>query len=149
MTDPNLLGFGHAEDYCAPECFTQTEAYNFGIGVVRSGSWIKQNPVLTGYAAVEAYLPSKKIAIAVVNTFGQAYFQDAATRTSRRTPRTWSSRRSPRSSPRTMRRRRASSRESQSGPSNRATSRASSSTGRRASSSTVAPRRMSGSMSAT
>ncbi len=77
MTDANLLGFGHAEDYCAPECFTQTEAYNFGIGVVRSGNWIKQNPVLTGYAAVEAYLPSKKIAIAVVNTYAQAYFQDS------------------------------------------------------------------------
>lgn len=48
----------------------------FGIGVVRSGNWIKQNPVLTGYAAVEAYLPSKKIAIAVANTFSEAYFED-------------------------------------------------------------------------
>ena len=44
---------------------------------MRSGNWIKQNPVLTGYAAVEAYLPSKKIAIAVVNTYAQAYFQDS------------------------------------------------------------------------
>ena len=76
MTDPNLLGFGHSDPACTPECFTQTEAYNFGIGVVRSGNWIKQNPVLTGFAAVEAYLPSKKIAIAVTNTFDQSYFED-------------------------------------------------------------------------
>lgn len=49
----------------------------FGIGVVRSGNWMKQNPVLTGYAAVEAYLPSKEIAIAVVNTYALASFQDS------------------------------------------------------------------------
>ncbi|MEP6630892.1 MAG: serine hydrolase domain-containing protein [Lapillicoccus sp.] len=78
MTDPNLLGFGHPDAACGSECFTQTYAYNFGIGVVRNGSWIKQNPVLTGYAAVEAYLPSKKIAIAIVNTYAQEYFQDPA-----------------------------------------------------------------------
>jgi CubicO group peptidase (beta-lactamase class C family) len=76
MTDPNLLGFGQSDPVCVPECFTQTEAYNFGIGVVRSGDWLKQNPVLTGFAAVEAYLPSKKIAIAVTNTFAQSYFED-------------------------------------------------------------------------
>ena len=38
---------------------------------------MKQNPVLTGYAAVEAYLPSKEIAIAVVNTYALASFQDS------------------------------------------------------------------------
>jgi hypothetical protein len=32
--------------------------------------------VLAGFAAVEAYLPSKKIAIAVTNTFDQSYFED-------------------------------------------------------------------------
>ena len=79
MTDHNLLGFGHSDPACTPECFTQTDAYNFGIGVVLSGDWIKQNPVLTGYAAVEAYLPSKKIAIAVTNTFSQAYYEDPNT----------------------------------------------------------------------
>ena len=30
-----------------------------------SGSWLLQNPLLGGYSATEAYLPSKKIAIAV------------------------------------------------------------------------------------
>ena len=43
--------------------------YNYGIGVARSGSWLLQNPLLDGYSATEAYLPSKKIAIAVAVTF--------------------------------------------------------------------------------
>jgi CubicO group peptidase (beta-lactamase class C family) len=76
MTAPSLLGFGTRDPACAPACFPQTDAYNFGLGVVRSGSWIKQNPALTGSASVEGYLPSKKIAIAVVNTFDQAYYDD-------------------------------------------------------------------------
>ena len=32
---------------------------------MRSGSWLLQNPLLDGYSATEAYLPSKKIAVAV------------------------------------------------------------------------------------
>ena len=76
MTEPKLLGFGTRDPACAPECFPQTDAYNFGLGVVRTGSWIKQNPALTGSASVEGYLRSKKIAIAVVNTFDQSYYTD-------------------------------------------------------------------------
>src|SRR5215471_5390499 len=69
MTGPHLLGFGKKQDNCAPSCFTQVNGYNYGLGVVRSGSWLLQNPLLGGYGAVEAYLPSKKIAIAVAVTF--------------------------------------------------------------------------------
>src|SRR5258705_3043765 len=32
MTAPNLLGFGHKQDNCAPSCFTQVNGYNNGIG---------------------------------------------------------------------------------------------------------------------
>ena len=74
MTDPNLLGFGHRQSNCAPSCFKQIPAYNFGLGVVRSGSWILQNPLVSGYSATEAYLPSQKIAIAVATTFDAAAF---------------------------------------------------------------------------
>lgn len=74
MTDPNLLGFGHKQSNCAPSCFKQIPAYNFGLGVVRSGSWILQNPLVSGYSATEAYLPSQKIAIAVATTFDAAAF---------------------------------------------------------------------------
>jgi CubicO group peptidase (beta-lactamase class C family) len=69
MTGPHLLGFGKKQDNCAPSCFTQVNGYNYGIGIVRSGSWLMQNPLLGGYSATEAYLPSKKIAIAVAVTF--------------------------------------------------------------------------------
>ena len=69
MTGPHLLGFGKKQDNCAPSCFTQVNGYNYGLGIVRSGSWLLQNPLLDGYGAVEAYLPSKKIAIAVAVTF--------------------------------------------------------------------------------
>jgi len=74
MTAPNLLGFGHKQDNCAPSCFTQVNGYNYGIGVVRSGSWLLQNPLLDGYSATEAYLPSKKIDIAVATTFAPEAF---------------------------------------------------------------------------
>ncbi len=69
MTDPNLLGFGHPQPSCAPTCFKQTNVYNFGLGVVRSGSWLLQDPLVSGEGSTEAYLPAQKIAIAAVVTF--------------------------------------------------------------------------------
>ena len=74
MTDPNLLGFGQKQANCVPSCFTQVPAYNFGLGVVRSGSWTMQNPLLGGYSATEAYQPNQKIAIAAVVTFRPGAF---------------------------------------------------------------------------
>jgi CubicO group peptidase (beta-lactamase class C family) len=78
MTDPNLLGFGHPQPSCGNECFKQTRRYNFGLGVVRSGSWLLQDPLLSGYSSVEAYLPSQKISIAVATTFRAAAFNSDA-----------------------------------------------------------------------
>lgn len=72
MTGPNLLGFGTKQANCS--CFTQSNIYNYGIGIVRSGSWLLQNPLYGGYAATEAYSPSKKIAIAVAVTFAPGAF---------------------------------------------------------------------------
>ena len=74
MTDSQLIGFGERLPVCEPSCFTQIDAYNYGLGVVRSGDWMLQNPELSGYSAAEAYLPSKKIAIAVANTFAPGAF---------------------------------------------------------------------------
>jgi len=74
MTGTHLLGFGKKQDNCAPSCGTQTNVYNYGLGVVRSGSWLLQNPLLGGLGAVEAYLPSKKIAITVAVTVTQEAF---------------------------------------------------------------------------
>jgi len=38
MTGPHLLGFGKKQDNCAPSCGPQTNVYNYGLGIVRSGS---------------------------------------------------------------------------------------------------------------
>ena len=77
MTDSKLLGFGHTQRNCAPSCFKQIPAYNFGLGVVKAGSWILQDPLLSGWSSTEAYLPARKIAIAVVATFNPAAFNPA------------------------------------------------------------------------
>jgi CubicO group peptidase (beta-lactamase class C family) len=76
MTDPNLLGFGHKDPACAPSCFQQVEGYNFGLGVVRSGSWILQNPLLAGFSGTTAYLPSEGVAVAVAVTYLPGAFDD-------------------------------------------------------------------------
>jgi CubicO group peptidase (beta-lactamase class C family) len=74
MTDPNLLGFGYPQENCAGSCFQQIDIYNFGLGVVRSGSWLLQDPLLSGQSATEAYLSSGKVAIAVAVTFAPGAF---------------------------------------------------------------------------
>lgn len=72
---PELLGFGSPLKGC-PNCHRLSEMYNYGLGVVLSGSWILQNPLFGGYGALEAYLPSEKIAIAVVTTYGEESFDE-------------------------------------------------------------------------
>lgn len=42
----------------------------YGMGVFLDNSWVLQNPLFAGYNATMAYLPSKKIAIAVATTPG-------------------------------------------------------------------------------
>jgi len=74
MTAPNLLGFGRKEAACLPSCFTQVNVYNFGLGIVRSGSWLLQDPLLSGEGSTEAYLPSQKISIAIVLTLSPGAF---------------------------------------------------------------------------
>ena len=72
---PDLIGFG-APLEGFPTCHTLDEVYNYGLGVVLSGSWILQNPLFAGYGGLEAYLPSKKIAVAVVTTYGEKSFDE-------------------------------------------------------------------------
>ncbi|MGK2852760.1 MAG: hypothetical protein ACSLE3_01420, partial [Microbacteriaceae bacterium] len=54
----------------------QTEGYTYGIGIVISGGWLLQNPLFAGQAGVAAYLPSKKIAIAIAVTYRPEAFDD-------------------------------------------------------------------------
>lgn len=76
MTGPHLLGFGSAQPNCVPECFKQVRGYNYGLGVIRSGSWLLQNPLLGGYSAAMANLPKRNLSIAVAATFRRSAFDD-------------------------------------------------------------------------
>ena len=48
--------------------------YTYGMGVVIKGNWLLQDPLCNGYSALEAYLPSQRIAISLVVTFGEGAF---------------------------------------------------------------------------
>jgi CubicO group peptidase (beta-lactamase class C family) len=73
QVQPQPNGFGTALPGCTT-CRTLGTTFNYGLGVFVDGSWILQNPMFYGYAGVEGYLPSKKIAIAVANTYGEKSF---------------------------------------------------------------------------
>ena len=75
MVSTELRGKTHAQEGC-PTCFEQNNVYTYGLGIIISGHWLLQNPQLAGYAAVEGYLPSQKIAVAVANTYEPQAFDD-------------------------------------------------------------------------
>jgi CubicO group peptidase (beta-lactamase class C family) len=56
------------------ECFRGNDQYSYGMGVVIKGSWLLQDPLCNGYSALEAYLPSQRIAISLAVTFGEDAF---------------------------------------------------------------------------
>lgn len=73
MVSTDLRGRTRAQPGCST-CMPMTEGYTYGLGIVISGNWLLQNPMFAGTAAVEAYLPSQKIAIAVATTFDAEAF---------------------------------------------------------------------------
>ena len=75
MVSTVLRGKTHAQPGC-PTCFEQNEGYTYGLGIITSGDWLMQNPLFAGCAAVEAYLPAQKVAIAVAVTFAPEAFDD-------------------------------------------------------------------------
>ena len=75
QTDPHI-GFGHKVPKKAPKpcerCMKLNRYYGYGIGMVTNGShgqWLLQNPLFAGEAAIESYLPSRRISIAIAMTF--------------------------------------------------------------------------------
>lgn len=54
----------------------QDDGYTYGLGIVISGKWLMQNPLFSGEAAVEAYLPAQRVAIAVAVTYAPEAFDD-------------------------------------------------------------------------
>ncbi|HET7073563.1 MAG TPA: serine hydrolase domain-containing protein [Mycobacterium sp.] len=75
MVSTSLRGKTHAQPGC-PTCFDQNEGYTYGLGIITSGDWLMQNPLFSGCAAVEAYLPAQKVAIAVAVTYAPEAFDD-------------------------------------------------------------------------
>ncbi len=75
MVSTALRGKTHAQPGC-PTCFDQNEGYTYGLGIITTGDWLMQNPLFSGCAAVEAYLPAQKVAIAVAVTYAPEAFDD-------------------------------------------------------------------------
>jgi CubicO group peptidase (beta-lactamase class C family) len=75
MVSTALRGKTHAQPGC-PTCFDQNEGYTYGLGIIASADWLMQNPLFSGCAGVEAYLPAQKVAIAVAVTYAPEAFDD-------------------------------------------------------------------------
>lgn len=73
MTNPKMRDQGGPVPGC-PQCHRGNEAYTYGMGVVIKGNWLLQDPLCNGYSALEAYLPSQRIAISLVVTFAEGAF---------------------------------------------------------------------------
>lgn len=73
MTSTDLRGMTSAIDDC-PTCGPMDEFRTYGLGLWITGDWYFQNPLFYGYAAVNAYLPSERIAIAVAVTYEEDAF---------------------------------------------------------------------------
>ncbi|MFI1468653.1 serine hydrolase domain-containing protein [Streptomyces wuyuanensis] len=70
--DPGTVGLGGGTKTCpATVCLKNTAAEHFGLGVLVMNGWILTNPSFSGYAAVQAYLPAERLAIAVATTKGK------------------------------------------------------------------------------
>lgn len=76
----DLRGFGSTLPECESTCHQQTVRYSYGVGLVRTGDWVMQNPMFGGYAAVAAYLPKERVAIAVAVTYEEEAFEDGGPR---------------------------------------------------------------------
>ena len=73
MISTGLRGKTTALPGCAT-CFPQSEGYSYGLGIVTTGDWVMQDPLFSGEAGAFAYLPSKKVAVALALTFTEDAF---------------------------------------------------------------------------
>lgn len=70
LLDPGTVGLGQATPTCPKDvCMPQTQDIHFGMSALIVHGWIVQNPSLSGYAAIMAYLPSEDLSIAVSATY--------------------------------------------------------------------------------
>jgi CubicO group peptidase (beta-lactamase class C family) len=69
LVDSSSVDLPGPSDDC-PSCIPQSDEMYLGLGVTVAGDWIIQTPSFTGFAGVQAYLPSQDLSIAVVNNLG-------------------------------------------------------------------------------
>ena len=75
MVSTGLRGRTHPQPGCNT-CAALDDFYTYGMGIVISGDWLLQNPLFAGESGVMAYLPSKKIAIAIAVTYEPEAFDE-------------------------------------------------------------------------
>jgi CubicO group peptidase (beta-lactamase class C family) len=73
MVSTGLRGKTTALPGCVT-CFPQSDGYSYGLGIVTTGDWVMQDPLFSGEAGAFAYLPSKKVAVALALTFTEDAF---------------------------------------------------------------------------
>ncbi len=65
---PNLVGFGHKQKGCSA-CRANTEAFNYGLGVINLGPWNVQVKDFAGSGGTVGYLRSRKLTISIATTY--------------------------------------------------------------------------------
>ncbi|BBZ10289.1 serine hydrolase domain-containing protein [Mycobacterium branderi] len=75
--EATAVGIGSGK-LLSPESYKAmvTPDHGYGLGIVVSGKWLLQHTTFAGESAVEGYLPSQKIAIAVAVTYDSNAFDD-------------------------------------------------------------------------
>jgi CubicO group peptidase (beta-lactamase class C family) len=64
---PSVIGISHPQPGCNA-CLAQTASFNYGLGVILTGSWVVQTLGFAGASGAVGYLPEQKLTIAVEAT---------------------------------------------------------------------------------
>ncbi len=76
QVEPRLAGFGHLQPGC-PACRPNTREVSYGLGVVLRSPWITQTKDFAGSGGTVGYIPSARVAVAVIANYAAAAY-DAA-----------------------------------------------------------------------
>lgn len=85
QVDPLLIGFGHVQQGCAA-CAPNTPAGSYGLGVVLRSPWITQTKDFAGSGGTVGYIPSARVAVAVIANYAAAAYDAAGDKTEASVP---------------------------------------------------------------
>ncbi len=80
MVSTALRGFGSAVEGCGA-CFEQSEGYAYGIGIITTGDWLLQNPMLSGFSGAMGYLAAERTTVSLAATYKPEAFDSAGVNT--------------------------------------------------------------------